>query len=134
MPVRAGEGGEAARPTRPSVDRAETVGGLKQDEADAAPQSTTRGPPVKTPAAAPTGDAFGATDAKLALGRDEVGVSADRRAKDSLVTQLVKQCESAAARNDCVAVRVLAKRIKSADADAYKQRVATNTAIARCLD
>ncbi len=56
------------------------------------------------------------------------------RARAASITQLVKQCESAAARNDCAAVKVLAKRILSTDAAAYKQRVAGNSAIARCLD
>ena len=50
------------------------------------------------------------------------------------VTQLVKQCESAAARGDCPAVRALVKRILSTDAGVYKQHVATNSSIVRCLE
>ncbi len=57
----------------------------------------------------------------------------ERAGTEPPVSQLVKQCESAAARKDCAAVRVLAKRIQAADPGAYKQRVAANTAIARCL-
>jgi hypothetical protein len=47
--------------------------------------------------------------------------------------QLVKQVEAAAARNDCAAVRVTAERVRKLDALAYKTRIATKPAIARCL-
>ncbi len=134
MRPKSDEGGEVGRQT--ATDTA-TVGGLKQAEPDpvnTAPQSGTRGPVAKTPDAAPSEDAFGRADPKPSMDNDEVAATTERRAKDTQVTQLVKQCESAAARNDCQAVRVLAKKIKSADADAYAQRVAKNTAIARCLE
>jgi hypothetical protein len=130
---------DAKKPMKPKGDEggedapvADSVGGLKQTESESttvAPGAT-RGPVVKTPAATPTDEAFGRTDATLAVD----GAAPEGRWKDSQVTQLVKQCESAAARNDCPAVRVLAKKIKTADAAAYKQRVANNTAIARCLE
>ncbi len=47
--------------------------------------------------------------------------------------QLVKQCETAAARGDCAAVRVLAQRILASSPAVYKSRVATHAAIKRCL-
>ena len=50
------------------------------------------------------------------------------------ISQLVKQCETAATNGDCAAVRVLAGRIRSTDAAAYRERVVKNTAIARCLE
>jgi hypothetical protein len=49
------------------------------------------------------------------------------------IEQLVKQCESAAARNDCAAVRVIARRIATASPSVYKKRVGTNVVITRCL-
>ncbi len=107
----------------------ETAGGLKQ----AGQTSATRAPGQKATTTAPESDSSGRTDAKPSM--DEAApTSNESRAGGTQVMQLVKQCESAAARNDCAAVRVLAKRIKSADAAAYQQRVAKNAAIARCLE
>jgi hypothetical protein len=129
----ADEGGEDARSSQPTVTETIAIGGLEQASPEAvtvAPQGTTRAPVAKQP----PGDSFGRSEAKLAIDEDTASATTDGRAKDSQVTQLVKQCESAAARKDCAAVRVLAKKIKSADAEAYKQRVANNTAIARCLE
>lgn len=63
-------------------------------------------------------------------GEDRV-VSKDA-AKPSL-DQLVKQCESAAARGDCAAVRTIAQKILTTAPAAYKSRVASNAAINRCL-
>ena len=92
---------------------------------------TTRAPVRKTESVdATTTDAFGSNDVKAATQTGDEG-GADR---GKLVTQLVKQCESAAARGDCAAVRVIAGRIKSEDASAYSQRVMRNSSIARCLD
>ena len=126
MKPKGDDGGEVARPT---VTGTATVGGLKQADGG------TRGPIAKAPDAARSEDAFGRAEPKLSMENDEAdATTTERRVKDTQVTQLVKQCESAAARNDCQAVRVLAKKIKSADADAYAQRVAKNTAIARCLE
>ncbi len=89
--------------------------------------STTRGPARKQPAAIPDSST---ETVEPTLSRDD-GAPGERA---PTITQLVKQCESAAARNDCAAVKLLARRILSADAAAYKQRVATNSSIARCLD
>lgn len=47
--------------------------------------------------------------------------------------QLVKQCETAAARGDCAAVRVIAQKILTTAPTAYKSRVAQNASINRCL-
>ena len=136
-PPKGDEGGEDMPIARPTVTDTATVGGLEQAApglVKVAPQSGTRGPVAKTPASS-TEEVFGRSEAKPSMDNDEAdSTTTDRRSKDTQVTQLVKQCESAAARKDCPAVRVLAKRIKSADADAYKQRVANNTAIARCLE
>jgi len=62
----------------------------------------------------------------------------DASAKDGGKTQptleeLVKQCETAATRGDCPAVRVLAQRILTRSPAVYKSRVATHAAIKRCL-
>jgi hypothetical protein len=76
---------------------------------------------------------------------DDTGTKTQRAPSDEVVEsptvdraaqvlQLVKQCESAAARGDCAAVRTLAKRILAVDSAAYKRRVAGNTAIVRCLE
>ena len=99
--------------------------------------TTTRGPATQRPSPvdAPTtesGDAAKAPQTQTkAKFKDDDSVDSGRLAQ---VTQLVKQCESAAARGDCPAVRALAKRILSTDAGVYKQRVTSNSAIARCLE
>lgn len=49
------------------------------------------------------------------------------------IDQLVKQCETAAARNDCATVRELARRIAASSPGIYKKRVGTNVAVTRCL-
>jgi hypothetical protein len=61
--------------------------------------------------------------------------TADRapRPAGSPTDQLVKQAELAASRNDCPAVRATAERVKKADPTAYKSRLTTKPAIARCL-
>jgi len=55
------------------------------------------------------------------------------RAQQATLDQLVKQCETAAAKGDCPAVRALAQRIFSTSPSVYKSRVASKPAIARCL-
>ena len=47
--------------------------------------------------------------------------------------RLVKQCETAAARGDCTAVRAIAQKILSTAPAAYRSRVANNAAINRCM-
>lgn len=131
------EGGEDAVAPPPSTTTVVTESEAPGSAPVVAPADpvagTTRGPTLKPPAKKPA-DAFGRGEAKLGLDEDVAAPTIDRRAQDMQVIQLVKQCESAAARNDCPAVRVLAEKIKSADAAAYKQRVAGNSAIARCLE
>jgi hypothetical protein len=59
----------------------------------------------------------------------------DRAGKDKAsIAALVKQCEAAAAKNDCPAVRVIAQKIEKQDPVLYKQKVAKNATIARCLN
>jgi hypothetical protein len=106
-----------------------------EDTGPARPADVTRAPtPRPNPApevVAPEprqNAAFGAPDtAKKPAAKDDD----DNRER---ISQLVKQCESAAARSDCAAVRVLAQRIRSSDESTYKTRVLKNTAIARCLE
>lgn len=49
------------------------------------------------------------------------------------IEQLVKQCETAAARGDCAAVRVIAQKILTSSPSVYKARVANNSALHKCL-
>lgn len=55
------------------------------------------------------------------------------QAQQATLDQLVKQCETAAAKGDCPAVRALAQKIFSSSPAAYKTRVANKPAIVRCL-
>lgn len=58
----------------------------------------------------------------------------DRAAKDPTIAQLVKQCEAAAAKNDCAAVRTIARKIEKQDPSTYRSKLAKNAAVARCLE
>ncbi len=57
----------------------------------------------------------------------------DVRSTTVSTDQLIKQADTAANRKDCPAVRATVSRIKKSDPEAYKTRVATKPAIARCL-
>lgn len=50
------------------------------------------------------------------------------------IDQLVKQCEMAAARGDCRAVRRFAAEIAKSDPGAYKTRVTRSSSLAHCLE
>jgi len=56
-----------------------------------------------------------------------------QQAQQPAAAQLVQQCETAATRGDCAAVRVIAERIRKLDGAIYRDRVQKNAAIARCL-
>ena len=58
----------------------------------------------------------------------------DRASRDTTVAQLIKQCEAAAAKNDCAAVRTIAQKIAKQDPSTYRLKVAKNAAVARCLE
>jgi hypothetical protein len=110
-----------------SPDKA-VEGELKKPE----PATATRAPVRKQESIEATSDSFGAPSTGAQTKLDESTAAGADRSK--LVSQLVKQCESAAARGDCAAVRVIAGRIKSEDSTAYSQRVMKNSSITRCLD
>jgi len=50
-----------------------------------------------------------------------------------MVDQLLVQCRSAATRGDCEAAKLIARRIASQDATYYREHVATDAAIQKCL-
>jgi eukaryotic-like serine/threonine-protein kinase len=57
----------------------------------------------------------------------------DGSSANAEVEGLLRQCRSAAAKNDCAVARVIAKRIADKDAAIYRDRVASDAAIQRCL-
>jgi hypothetical protein len=59
---------------------------------------------------------------------------ADRTVRDASVAQLVKQCEAAAAKNDCAAVRSIAAKIAKQDPQTYKNKLLKSSNVARCLE
>jgi len=78
-----------------------------------------------------------ATTATLEEARAETSGSAKDARRPSIppaIDQLVKQCEAAAARGDCRAVKNLAAQIAKSDPGAYKARIAKSSALARCLE
>lgn len=66
-------------------------------------------------------------------GARAAGTASGEARQVSPVEQLIKQCETAAARGDCAAVRVLAERIAKSSPGVYKDRVVKNAGVARCL-
>jgi hypothetical protein len=56
------------------------------------------------------------------------------QSQGKLLDQLVRQCEIAAGRKDCAAVRATAERIRKIDAGTYKSRVTNQKPIADCLN
>jgi hypothetical protein len=126
-----------ASPPPPPAEPVKTEATDKDKDGELAKQpepataGATRGPVRTQESMEPTADSFGAVDLKATTQTKSDEGGGDR---SKLVTQLVKQCESAAARGDCAAVRVIAGRIKSEDSSAYSQRVVKNSSIARCLD
>ncbi|MBA3392701.1 MAG: hypothetical protein H0T89_08660 [Deltaproteobacteria bacterium] len=141
----------AASPPKPKaelVERAQKVptesptastGGLAIDQPDTAadtPSSTKDAivaptkPAPKQPVAEPRPDADRGT---VIVNESEQRKQTEAAPKAPSVQQLAQQAESAAARSDCPAVRVLVARIRKQDAAYYKQRLAINPAITRCL-
>jgi len=126
---------EPPAPPPPPEPAAEAT--VKTDSADArAP--VTRAPTTKPPQTEPTAGGIGATSSAMndgeSLGADVRNKDEATSARQSRVLQLVKQCETAAARGDCAAVKALAARIRTEDASAYRARVVKNASIARCLE
>lgn len=71
---------------------------------------------------------------KKPIGRTPApSIEGEDRQVTTTLDQLVKQCETAAAKGDCPAVRALAQRIYSSSPTAYKTRIANKPAIVRCL-
>ncbi len=99
---------------------------MASQEAGAAP--TKPAPP--RPSAEPRS---GADRGTVIVNDSEQRKQTEATVKTPSVQQLAQQAESAAARKDCPAVRVLVARIRKQDAAFYKQRLANNAAITRCL-
>lgn len=122
----------------PTTTTASTGESANQD-ATKGKASVTRAPAVRTQET----KVAGPRSSGLASGLDEApattGAASDAAGPleasttQPSISQLVKQCETAAARGDCAAVRELARRIASTDAATYKQRVVANSSISRCL-
>lgn len=93
---------------------------------DAAPLEESGGKAAKQSSKKP----IARTEPPSIQGEDRV-VSKD--ATKSTIEQLVKQCETAAARGDCAAVRALAQKILTTAPATYKSKVANNAAINRCM-
>lgn len=89
-------------------------GGVAESTGAAAPQAPERKSVSRTPLPAIEGE--------------------DRAGKDTTIAQLVKQCEAAAAKNDCAAVRSIAQKIAKQDPSTYRLKVSKNAAVARCLE
>lgn len=101
------------------------LGGAGRDEVD---RGGTRGAVAQPPVLAPEPGGRAAMNVT-----ESISVQKKATMAGPALGQLVKQCESAAARNDCAAVKLLARRIQETDAAAFKQQLANNAAIARCL-
>ncbi len=94
---------------------------IAQDDARAAPPEAQNQAPKK-PLAGPPSPSSEAEDRVIS-----------KDAAKPTLDQLVKQCETAAARGDCTAVRAIAQKILITAPAAYKRRVTSNAAINRCM-
>jgi len=127
---------------RPKRDRGRPVEPLREPEAtlglsESAPIEPAAGPPMAgltiatdEPAPSPSAPPPPTTARSLKAATDDGDANLRRGASIEL---LVKQAELAAARSDCPAVRATANQIKKLDAAAYKARLESQSAIARCL-
>ena len=61
-------------------------------------------------------------------------IEGEDRGGETTVATLVKQCELAAAKNDCASVRAIAAKIAKQDPALYKAKVSKNAAVQRCLE
>jgi len=80
-------------------------------------------------------DAAGASPAEVRFdaGRRAAAPAAAETRKQALLEQLYRQCESAARRGDCVAVRKMVDRIAKTDRG-YRARVEKQASVAKCLE
>jgi hypothetical protein len=109
-------------------------------EAGREDEGTTRGPTPKAPVAPvkPSADKPANTDEapapEAAQGQGGHGASGSKP-DDARVTvdQLYQQCHSAAARGDCTLVKQLAAKIAKASATVYRDKVAKDAAVVKCL-
>jgi hypothetical protein len=74
-------------------------------------------------------DAFGATDAAVTDDKE----ATTRGPRQTMVDQLLVQSRTAANRGDCENARLIAARIQKQDGTFYRERVATDTAIQKCI-
>jgi hypothetical protein len=112
--------------TAPSVPKQEPLAIAQDDDRKTKKDNPTAA--KKTPAAGRAA-ADSVDDAQDAPAKTAVTT----RRLEASIDQLVQQCESAAVRGDCAAVRIMAGRIKKTDPGAYRDRVERNTKITRCL-
>jgi hypothetical protein len=115
----------------------ETVtGGFAQSPPAEAPTPTTKPQPksgATKPADAPKTGATKPADAPTV---DSTGVTAapeSTREESTRAPQYVAQAKSAAARGDCVAARTLMKRVAKEDAGAYRNALASDGALKKCV-
>ncbi len=90
----------------------------------------------KAPVGKPADDDGGRAGAGTALEKDErpePGAAQTRGPATVLVDQLATQARSAAERGDCENARAIAQRIARQDAAYYREHVAPEPAIARCI-
>ena len=118
----AASGGKAAKPAHNAI--ATDSDGSLEEPSPAKPSAPP--PPVKIVAKAPMAPDSGADDSPAAAEhvKAKPGVAND---------QLLRECEAAAARGDCAAVRILIERIRAQDLAFYRSTVTRDGALTKCL-
>lgn len=106
------------------------------DKAPARPTEQKPSPPTDKPAPKPAPASEKAPEAPTQAPEpdgDTVILSDGGKASTPPNEQLARQAESAAARGDCAAVRVIVARLKKQDEAFFKTRLGKNAAVAKCL-
>ncbi|MFN0250848.1 MAG: hypothetical protein ACKV2T_28495 [Kofleriaceae bacterium] len=140
------QGPREAKPTDMAFESAQPPPAEKKDEGERLSIASDsdmqpKGGSVGTGSMAPSAPSAPAPDIKRAPDNKPVSRTPlpsiegeDRAERDASIAQLVKQCEAAAAKNDCAAVRTIAAKIAKQDPQTYKNKLQKNTNVARCLE
>lgn len=117
-----------ARPSEPAREQALASDALAG--AIGAAQNTPRVPPP--PAAHEPAESSGSRNIMERTNAPTTKRDQQQASPAGPLAQLYEQCEAAARRGDCVAVRVMVGRITKADRS-YRARIAKDSAVAKCL-
>ncbi len=122
-----------SRPSPPDESRVKSksasgrFGANLDDESLEEQPTTLAGPSANAPMARPSADPTAPGDAA------PVAPGAAQGRSETVLVQQLRECQAAAKRGDCAAVRTMVERLRARDAAFYRTAVAKDAAIAKCL-